>query len=227
MRMQQWGCAVVVLALATAIGVIPAAAENDEPQAPPAYTIGNGDLIEVSVWNHQDLSKQIRVRPDGWISLPLAGEVYATGATPHVLSSMIRTKLLDYLKNPKVSVIVLEYTSKKVLVIGEVKQPGLYQFEGNMTAFEAIGVAGGYNKHAELKSILVIRNGYSKAPEFYLANLYHAIHDGSVRGNVALMPGDIVYIPKNFIGNVGDFVDFWLSRVKPAADTYFLYKISK
>jgi polysaccharide export outer membrane protein len=207
------------------IGLISTCAYAKDPQ-PSTYTVGNGDLIEVNVYNHPELSKQMRVRPDGWISLPLAGEVLAAGYTPGNLSRVIREKLLDYLKDPKVSVIVMDYASKKVLVLGEVKKPGQYQYEGAMTAFDAIGAAGGYEKHAELKSILIVHNAYSKTPKFELANLYRAIHDGSLAGNVGLVPGDIVYVPQNFIGNTADFLDFWMSRVRPAADTYFLYDIA-
>lgn len=189
------------------------------------YLIGPGDILDVSVWNHPELTKEVSVRPDGWISMPLAGEVLSSGKSPSGLSEAIRVKLLAYLKDPKVSVIVSKYKSKKILVLGEVKKPGMYQYEGGLTAFEAIGLAEGYNSHAQLKSILIVRNPYSK-PAFYLANLYKVIHDSDMRENVSLLPGDIVYVPQNFIGNVGDFLDYWLQRVRPAADTFWLYKLA-
>ena len=191
------------------------------------YVLGNGDKIEVSVWNYPDLKREMSVRPDGWISYPLIGEVKAAGVTPAVLSEQIRQQLLQYIKDPHVSVIVLDYKSKKILVMGDVLKPGLYQFEGGMTAFDAIAVAGGYNKHAELKSILVVRNGYSAQPEFYLANLHKAFHDGIRTRNVMLKPDDIVFVPKNFLGNLGDMMDYFLTRIRPAADTYFLVDAAK
>jgi len=201
------------------------AEQPDEAGKRLKYVIGSGDLLEVSVWNHPELTKEVSVRPDGWISLPLTGEILAYGMAPGELSETIRAKLLQYLKDPNVSVIVSKYKSKKILVLGEVKKPGMYQYEGGLTAFEAIGLAEGYNSHAQLKSILIVRNPYSK-PVFYLANLYKVIHDADMRENVPLLPGDIVYVPENFIGNLGDFMDYWIQRIRPAADTFWLYKLA-
>jgi polysaccharide export outer membrane protein len=124
--------------------------------------------------------------------------------------------------NPVVSVNVLQYRNKKILVLGEVKLPGLYQYEGKMTVFNAIGLAGGYEKHAELKNVLIVRNASfkPKGPDFYLANLHKVIHDGNAAENLILEPGDIVYVPKNVMGTIGDFMDYYLSRIQPAADSY-------
>jgi len=190
------------------------------------YILGPSDVIEISVWNHPELTKTMRIRPDGWVSFPLVGELQAAGQGPADLANQIHQKLLSYFKDPQVSVIVNEYKSKSILVLGQVKKPGLYQYEGGMTAFEAIGVAEGYNKHAQLKSIVVIRNGYTAVPEFYLVNLYKAIHDGITQEDVFLQPRDIVYVPQNFFGNVADFTDYWMQRIKPAADTYFMSAIA-
>lgn len=193
------------------------------------YILGSGDIIEISVWNHPELKREMSIRPDGWISFPLAGEFAASGITPIALSEQIQQKLLKYMRNPIVSVIVVKYGSKKVLVLGEVKKPGLYQYEGGMTAFDAIGLSEGYNKHAELRSILVVRNVKTnpKHPEFLLANLYKAIHDANMSENILLEPYDIVYVPKSFIGNLGDFMDYFISRIKPAAESYYLYDLAK
>ena len=208
-----WICAIVDLGCAGEVGK-------------SYYLLGSSDIIEISVWNHPELTKTMRVRPDGWISFPLAGEFRASGVTPEDLAGQIHAKLLSYFKDPKVSVIVTEYKSKKILVIGEVKKPGLYQYEGGMSAFDAVGLAEGYNKHAQLKGIVVIRNGLTAAPAFYLVDLYRAIHDGSTSGDVFLQPRDIVYVPQNAIGNIADFTDFWMQRLRPAADTYFLADIA-
>lgn len=190
------------------------------------YVIGAGDVIEISVWNHPELTKSIRVRPDGRISFPLAGELLASNVKPTVLAEQVRQNLLAYLKNPKVSVIVNEYKSKKILVLGEVKKPGLYQYEGGMTVFDALGLAEGHNKHAQLKSIVVVRNAYSKSPQFYLVNLYNTIHDGAMSIDSGLKPKDIVYVPKSFIGNIGDVIDYFVSRIRPVADTYLIAEVA-
>lgn len=185
------------------------------------YVMGPGDLIEISVWNHPELTKTMRIRPDGKLSFPLVGDMQAEGVTPSRLTGKIQQRLTEYLKDPQVSVIVMDYKSKNILVIGDVKNPGIYQYEGNMTTFDAIGMAGGYGRHAELRSILVVRDTYSDYPEFYLADLYSVIHDADVAGNLRLRADDIVYVPKSFIGNLGDFMDYFLVRIQPIAASYF------
>lgn len=213
------------MALFSLILVNVSVAAPDDVAKNEKYIIGAGDVLEISVWNHPELTKEVSVRPDGWISLPLAGEVPAGGMSPGGLSETIKEKLLQYLKDPNVSVIVSKYKSKKILVLGEVKKPGMYQYEGGLTAFEAIGLAAGYNSHAQLKSILIVRNPYSK-PVFYVANLYKVIHNADMRDNLSLLPGDIVYVPQNFIGNFGDFMDYWMQKIRPTADTFWLYKLA-
>lgn len=198
-------------------------AELSQKSTEPEYVMGPGDSIEISVWGH-DLKKEMRIRPDGKISFYLIDDVRAAGVTPSALRDEIQKRLSKYIKEPKVSVIVMGYKSKQILVIGDVEEPGLYQYEGNMTAFDAIGLAEGYGKHAELKSILVARDAYSDNPQFYVANLYKAIHDADLSENILLQPGDIIYIPKNFLGNVGDFMDYFISRVHPIATSYLYYQ---
>lgn len=221
----------IVVLLIGILGIFSEAGSGQEYNK-AEYVIGTGDVIEISVWNHPELTKSIRVRPDGWVSFPLIGEIIASNVKPAVLAGNVRQRLLPYLKNPNVSVIVNEYNSKKILVLGEVKKPGLYQYEGGMTVFDAIGLAEGYNKHAQLKSVVVVRNAYSKAPEFYLVNLYNIIHDvakprdGRASADSGLWPKDIIYVPKNFIGNVGDAMDYFISRIRPVADTYLLAEIA-
>ncbi|MFC1667410.1 polysaccharide biosynthesis/export family protein [Candidatus Omnitrophota bacterium] len=212
----------LVLWVAGVIFVPGLKAELYQNDAGSEYLMGPGDTIEISVWNHPELTKTMRVRPDGKISFPLVGDAHAAGITPTMLKERISKRLTKYLKDPEVSVIIMDYKSKSILVMGDVKKPGLYQYEGDMTAFDAIALAGGYGKHAELKSILVIADAYSENPEFYIANLYRAIHDADISENVRLRPRDIVYVPKNFIGNIGDVMDFFFSRIQPAAASYFL-----
>ncbi len=199
-------------------------AEGDKgvPQDP----LGPSDLIEISVLNHPNLNQRVNIRPDGRISYPLIGEVYVLGISPAEVTGIITQKLSKYIRNPIVSVNVLEYRSKKILVIGEVKTPGLYQYEGDMTVMNAIGLAGGYKKHAELKNILVVRNASyrTQKPVFYLVNLYNLIHDANTTGNIGLKPGDIVYIPLNAPGNIGEFMDYYLLRIQPAAESYGFIK---
>ena len=213
----------VTLLFIVAFGLSICTAESEDVSK---YTLGPSDVLAISVWNHPDLKEKVTVRPDGWLTYPLIGEVYVSGTNPLELTQAIRQRLSKYVKNPVVSINVLEYRSKKILVIGEVKKPGIYEYEGNMTVFNAIGLAEGYNKHAELKNVLVVRNASSGQanPDFQIVNLHRLIHDADVSGNIRLVPGDIIYVPKNVIGNIGDFMDYFLSRIQPAAETYGFIK---
>jgi len=220
---------IIILGIIGIVSVSDLRAADDDPynadtNKESEYVMGPGDQLEVSVWNHPEFTRTIRIRPDGKISLPLIENLNADGITPSKLSQNIHDQLLKYIKEPTVSVIVMEYKSKNILVIGDIIKPGLYQYEGNMTVFDAIGMAQGYNPHAQLKSILVVRGAYNNEPMFYIANLYKAIHDGDASENITLQPKDIVYVPKNFIGNVADFTDFYISRIQPVATSYFFYK---
>lgn len=187
------------------------------------YIMGPGDTLEISVWNNPELTKTMRIRPDGRISFPLVGEITANGKTSTELTEAMELALVKYIKEPRVSVIVTDYKSKNILVLGNIKKPGLYQYEGNMTILDAIGKAEGYDKFAKLRSVVVIRDSNSDAPQFYIADLYKAVHDGDTVDNITLLPKDIVYVPRSFIGTIDDFFEFFLSKIRPAAESYFFY----
>jgi len=188
----------------------------------PEYIMGPGDLIEIAVWHHPELEKTMRIRPDGRVSFPLVKDIHAAGNTPLALMHEIEKRLAKYLKEPEVSVIVMEYKSKNILVLGEVKNPGLYQYEGDMSAFEAIAKAGGYNKHAQLNSIFVVESARSSEPKFFIADMHKAIRYGDITQDVKLRPDDLIFVPKNFVGNFGDAMDFFFARIRPVAATYYI-----
>ncbi|MCF7874576.1 MAG: polysaccharide biosynthesis/export family protein [Candidatus Omnitrophica bacterium] len=211
----------IFLAGCLALSVLAVEAKAQESKS--AYRLGSGDTIEVIVWRNDDLNKEVTIRPDGRLSLPLAGEIIANGLTPSELNKKITLKLEKYIKSPKVSTIVTGFGSKRVLVLGQVKRPGVYSLSRPTTALEAISKAEGYDQFAYLKSVMVIRNGYSDNPEILSANLLKAISKGNLSGDISLQPGDIVYVPKKFIGKAKDFLSFFNSNLKPIADSYINY----
>ncbi len=193
----------------------------------PEYIMGPGDLLEIAVWNHPELEKTMRIRPDGKVSFPLIKNIHAAGHTPSAMMHEIERRLKRYLKKPKVSVIVMEYKSKNILVLGEVRRPGFYQYEGDMSAFDAIARAGGYNRHAQLNSILVIESARSSEPKFFIADLHKAVRYGDISQDVRLRPNDLIFVPKNFMGNLGDAMDFFFARIRPVARDYYLINESR
>jgi polysaccharide export outer membrane protein len=123
----------------------------------PAYKIGTEDVLAVNVWHETEMSRAVPVRPDGKISLPLAGEFQAAGLTPAQLEEAIRTKLQTLMQNPQVTVMVQEVRSQKFSIMGEVNRPGAYPLNGRMTVLEAIAAAGGLRDFAKTKKMYILR----------------------------------------------------------------------
>src|SRR5438552_2158750 len=122
-----------------------------------SYVIGPGDIIGVNVWKEPDVSKAVPVRSDGKISLPLAGELQASGTTPKELERAIADRLQSYISDPEVTVIVQEIKSQKFNILGQVSKPGSYPLTDSTTILDAVAMAGGFRDFAKQKSIYVLR----------------------------------------------------------------------
>lgn len=121
------------------------------------YVIGIEDVLTVNVWREPEMSKQVTVRPDGKISLPLLGEFVAENKTPLQLQDELKKKLETVVTNPEVTVIVDDIKSQKFTIIGEVGKPGSYPLAKPMTVLEAIAVAGGFKDFANPKKMYILR----------------------------------------------------------------------
>src|SRR5262245_11642644 len=124
---------------------------NDE------YRVGPGDKLRIEVYKDQQLSQSVQVRPDGKITLPLIGDMEATGQTPMELRDKIAASLKDYVNNPTVTVIVVEAIASQVFVMGEVTHPGTMQLHGPTTILQALAMAGGFKEFANTKEVKVLR----------------------------------------------------------------------
>lgn len=158
----------------------------------PAYRIGPEDVLHVSVWGNQELTLDVTVRPDGKISMPLIQDVPAAGLTAAELSAVIRNRLLAYIKEPQVSVIVTQVNAPKVFVMGNVVRPGPYPLRSDMSVLQALSLAGGFTPFASLRSIKVVRNANGKQ-EVRKVNYYDMVEEGE--GNYLLLPGDTIVVP--------------------------------
>lgn len=165
------------------------------PPAPPSDSaVGPGDLFDVRVFGHQDLTSTYQVAQDGTINFPLIGMLAVDGKTATEIEKDIQTRLADgYLKNPSVSVRVTEYRSKKVSVFGQVRSPGTFPFSENMSVVEAISRAGGFTGMAKKNSVRVTRR-----EEGATRRIQVAVEDiGQGRApNFLLRPGDVVFVPE-------------------------------
>ena len=162
----------------------------------PDYIIGPEDVLEITVWKNADLSKQVQVRPDGRISLPLVGDVSAVGRTASQLTGDIATRLGSYMENPTVSIVVKEVNSYAIYVLGEVNKPGKYPLKSKTTLLQAITVAHGFTPVAARNKIVVFRFGKDGEALTKIKASYDDIvlRDGSSQ-NIELKPGDQIVVP--------------------------------
>ena len=161
--------------------------------AADSYVIGPSDTLTVTVWKEPTLSGSLLVRPDGMISLPLLGDVQATGMTPLQLADQIATKLKKYVQDPNVSVVISQIHSKVIYLLGEVGKKGPIEMTSGMTLLEAISSAGGLTDYANTKKIYILRDvsgTHQKIPVHYKAAL-----KGNSTLNLVLKPGDTIVVP--------------------------------
>lgn len=176
------------------------------------YIIGNGDMLLIKVWQNSDLDDQVIVRPDGRISFTLVGDMVATGMTVSEFREDLTEKLKEFIRNPQVSVSIKEIGGEKVIVLGQVKNPGVYQITGRKTVLEAVGLAGGFTDHAVISSVMLIEGGFEK-PEPKRLNLTKALKRADVSDNLILSTDDMIYVPNKFIKDVNYFLSQFLEPV--------------
>ena len=172
----------------------PAVVRETDP-APREYVIGREDVLAIDVWREPEISRVEPVRPDGRITLPLIGEVRASGKTPSALEHEIGQKLSDYIHDPAVTVIVQQANSHHFNIIGDVLRPGSYSLSGPMTVLDAIAVAGGFREFAKLTRIYVVRRKADGASLRIRFNYKNAVRGSQRELNLQLKPGDTVIVP--------------------------------
>lgn len=160
----------------------------------PDYVIGPEDLLLVSVWKNETLSRQLPVRPDGKISMPLLHDIDAAGFTPLQLRDKIAKALAEYMPNPEVSVTVLEVRSYRVSVLGEVQRPGVLQLKAPTTVLEALAMAGGFRDFASPSKIIIFRKD-EKGETRRLRFNYNRAVGSAGEENLTLRSGDVVVVP--------------------------------
>lgn len=169
--------------------------ESQTPHADDEFVIGVGDILAINVWKEQEISRVVPVRSDGRISLPLIGEVIASGRTPRQLEAELSKRLKDYVADPEVTVVVQEIRSQKFNVLGMVAHPGSFVLTKPMTVVDAIATAGGFRDFAKQKDIYVLRrdaNGKEARLPFNYKDVIKGLHSEQ---NVELQINDTVVVP--------------------------------
>jgi polysaccharide export outer membrane protein len=198
----------VALALVAGVTVTAAHAQQASPSTttptpPPAsaapaitdYVIGPEDVLQITVWKNESLSRVLPVRPDGKISLPLLHDVQAAGLTPMQLQEKLATALGEFMPNPEVSVTVSDVRSYRISVLGEVQKPGVLQLKSDTTVLEALALAGGFRDFASPSKIMILRKNGDGQTQKIPFNYNRVVKDNRSDGNVLLKSGDVVVVP--------------------------------
>lgn len=223
------------------------------------YRIGLGDTLEISVWKVPDLSARAIVRPDGKISYPLLGDMQAYGKTFTELDDELTEKLTKYIKDPQVSImitgfgeierrrvtfvtefittfleerpeisiLVKRFGSRKVIVLGQVNKPGIYDLVGNTRLLNAIAGAGDFTEYAVRDNIFLIRGDIESNPTVIKVNVWDIIKRGNNSLNIPLQNQDIIYAPRSIVGNINVFMTAIYPTLKNLNDSVILQKALK
>jgi len=163
----------------------------------PDYRIGPGDSLHVFVFENEQLSVTVPVRPDGKISTPLVEDMVAVGKTPSQLARDIEQSLSMYVKSPKVNVVVLVALSiySQVKVIGQVKEPQALPYHEGMTVLEALLSVKGLSQFAAGNRARIVRTVNGKQQEIKV-KLDALVNSGDLTQNLPLLPGDVLVVPE-------------------------------
>ncbi len=195
---------------------------NAYPQK--AYRIQAGDELEVRFFYNPELNDRVIVRPDGFISLQLIGELMVIDMTPGELTSTLQQRYESMIQRSAITVTMRVFAGQRIYVDGEVNKPGLFPLTGQVTVMQAIAMAGGYKDSARLHELILIRRGPSNEPLAIPIDLWAIINGKNMGQDILLLPFDIVYLPKSPIGNVNKWITLYIKNnlpINPGFGYYF------
>ena len=181
--------AILLLSSSLAFGVTP-----KKTSTLPAYQIGPGDVLNVSVWKEDGLEKEVLIRPDGGMSFPLAGDVQAGGKTTSQLQKVLTDRIKRFIPDPVITVSVRKIENNKIFIVGKVNRPGEYVATHYVDVMQALAMSGGLNAYASANNIKILRrvNGEVRSIPFE----YGEVQSGDeLQQNIILKSGDVVVVP--------------------------------
>ena len=163
------------------------------------YEIGAGDGLQVFVWGHEDLTTDVVVRPDGYISTPLVEDMQAAGKTPTELAREVESALSEYIRSPTVTVIVQQFVGeygRQIRVVGQAAEPASIPFRAGMTVLDVVIAVGGLSEFASGNRARIVRreNGEETVIRVRLKDL---LNKGDMEQNIRMRPGDVLIIPES------------------------------
>lgn len=195
-----------------------ASAQDERPAAAPAaagYRLSPGDVIEVKFFYSPELNEVLAIRPDGFVSLQLVGEVQSAGLTPAELTAALRQAYAKVIRVPEVTVIVKEFAPARIYVGGEVVSPGTMVLRGQVTLAQAVVERGGAKPTGRLTEVLLLRHLGTDSASVSKVDL-KAVLKGAAP-DVVLRPYDVVFVGQSTIAQVATFVDQYINAIVPKA----------
>jgi len=183
----------IILTLLAGVLSTAALAQEQEPLE-ASYTLLPGDTLEISVWEEPELQRQVLIRPDGWFSYPMSGDIRAVGRTVNEIEAELTQNLKRYIPEVVLTVSVVGVDGNKIYVIGQVQNPGVFIVNPRVDVAQALSMAGGTTPFASVNNILVLRRQGGEQTSFKFA--YGDIERGrNLEQNILLQPGDVVIVP--------------------------------
>ena len=186
----------IALLAVSCVGIVfsvPILAESDT-QVTPDYRIAAEDVLDISVWREPDLQKQVIVRPDGGISMPLIGDIKAAGRTTAELEALLVVELSTYIPDAVVTVSVVQLRGLRIYVTGQVRRPGQFEVGRYIDVLQAITLAGGFTPFANTSKVQIIRREDGR--ESVLKFNYKQVEKGrDLEQNIRLQTDDVVLVP--------------------------------
>ncbi len=163
------------------------------------YQLSSGDVINISVYPAEEFSREVVVSPDGTIDLPLLGNIKVSGLSVLALEKLLTERFSRYVSSPRISVSVKRFSSYRVAIIGQVQRTGYFEYAEGMKLIDLIASAGGPLDYADSKNIKIYRKTKNKdgrvKEEIFKVSM-ESFFSGDLEKNIELMPGDIVYVPR-------------------------------
>lgn len=202
------------------VAVLQAGSTGTAVALPPEYRLGMLDELEVRIRYHDRYNDRVTVRPDGRITLVDIGDLFVLGQTPSEIDSMVTRAYERLITDPEVTITVRNFAGLSVYVFGEVRNNGILEFQPNMTVLQALAMAGGPERGAQLNSVVLLRRLETDRPEAIRLDVGRkAIANGNGY-DLYLQPKDILFVPRTAIASTVDFLDQVYDGLLPPVDAY-------
>jgi protein involved in polysaccharide export with SLBB domain len=181
----------------------------------PRYRVEPSDVLDLNFPYTSDFNQTVTVQPDGYVTLRELGDFYVQGKTTPELEAALKSAYANILHDPVVTVDLKNFQAPYFIVGGEVGHPGKYDLRENISATEAVSIAGGLTENSRHSEVLLFRRVSPDTFETKKLNLKRMLNSGNLDEDAYLKPGDMLYVPKNRIGKIRRFLPY------EAVGTYF------